>query len=64
MDQTLFWQQLNQKLDYAFWIVFLIAVAVASARGMVGPARRLAFDRYAIGFTGVLMIVSLVTVWC
>lgn len=63
MDQTLFWQQLNQKLDYAFLIVFLIAVAIGAARWLVGPARRVAFDRYAIGLAGGVMVISVVAQW-
>jgi hypothetical protein len=63
MDQTLFWQQLNAELDYAFLICFLIAATVILARWLVGPSRRLAFDRYAIALAGGMLIVSLGAQW-
>lgn len=64
MNQTDLWNQFNTQLDTAFLIVLILAMAIMIARWLIGPSRRLAFDRLSLGLAGAMMTVSLVVLWC
>jgi hypothetical protein len=63
MNQTDLWNQFNGQLDTAFLIMLIIATAIVITRWLIGPSRRLDFDRLLLGLAGGTMTIALGALW-